>query len=177
VSRTQASGEARAIAGARVGVEALSKLTVRQQRVVLRQLTRPVLRALHDAWPVWAHAGQVPPGEGRGSRRGRGSRDWAVWLIRAGRGFGKTRAGAEWVHAYALRGGDPAAVAAMLDARFGRADALSAGDVVLMATGPGQLHFGVWTGEGLVHADAGLRRVVERPGVPPWPVLGMWRGD
>lgn len=37
-------------------------------------------------WPLWAHAGQVaPPG------------DWRVWLIRAGRGFGKTRAGAEWV--------------------------------------------------------------------------------
>ena len=48
---------------------------------------------------------------------------------------------------------------------------------MLMATGPGQLHLGVWTGEGLVHADAGLRRVVERPGVPPWRVLGMWRGN
>ena len=23
--------------------------------------------------------------------------DWAVWLLMAGRGFGKTRAGAEWV--------------------------------------------------------------------------------
>jgi hypothetical protein len=37
-------------------------------------------------WPVHAHEGQLgPPG------------DWSVWLIMAGRGFGKTRAGAEWV--------------------------------------------------------------------------------
>jgi len=41
-------------------------------------------RALRD-WSAWAHDGQgAPPG------------DWRVWLIRAGRGFGKTRAGAEW---------------------------------------------------------------------------------
>lgn len=37
-----------------------------------------------------AHAGQLPP-EG----------DWRVWLVMAGRGFGKTRAGAEWVRAVA----------------------------------------------------------------------------
>lgn len=33
--------------------------------------------------------------------RGPPEGDWRVWLIRAGRGFGKTRAGAEWVSAYA----------------------------------------------------------------------------
>jgi len=33
----------------------------------------------------------------------------------------------------------------------------------------------VWTGDALVHADLGLGRVVERPGAPPWPVLGGWR--
>ena len=76
---------------------------------------------------------------------------------------------------YPLRGGDPGRVAAVLDARFARADARSAGDLLLMTTGPGQLHLGVWTGAGLIHADAGLRRVVERPGAPPWPVLGAWR--
>ncbi len=35
-----------------------------------------------------AHEGQLPPGG-----------DWRVWLVMAGRGFGKTRAGAEWVRA------------------------------------------------------------------------------
>ena len=27
--------------------------------------------------------------------------DWGIWVILAGRGFGKTHAGAEWVHARA----------------------------------------------------------------------------
>ena len=85
--------------------------------------------------------------------------------------------GVEVPTGYPLRGGDPAQVMAMLDARFVRVEARAAGDLLLMTTGPGQLHLGVWTGAGLVHADAGLRRVVERPGAPPWPVLGCWRRE
>lgn len=43
---------------------------------------------------AWAHRNQLPPdGEG-----------WRVWLMMAGRGFGKTRAGAEWVHRIAVQG-------------------------------------------------------------------------
>ena len=43
--------------------------------------------ALH-MWPLWARDSQLaPPG------------DWSVWLLMAGRGFGKTRTGAEWVRA------------------------------------------------------------------------------
>jgi hypothetical protein len=49
------------------------------------------------------------------------------------------------------------------------------GDVLVMRAGPEQLHLGIVTRAGLVHADAGLRRVVERPGAPEWPVLGNWR--
>jgi len=41
-------------------------------------------------WPLWARPEQRAP-------RG----DWPVWLIMAGRGFGKTRAGAEWVRSIA----------------------------------------------------------------------------
>ena len=36
-------------------------------------------------WPMWARAAQLPP-----------AGEWRVWLIMAGRGFGKTRAGSEW---------------------------------------------------------------------------------
>lgn len=39
-------------------------------------------------WHFWARENQLPP-EG----------DWTTWLILAGRGFGKTRTGAEWVRA------------------------------------------------------------------------------
>ncbi|MBO0749120.1 MAG: DNA-packaging protein, partial [Porphyrobacter sp.] len=41
-------------------------------------------------WRLWAHEGQLAP-EG----------DWHTWIIMAGRGYGKTRAGAEWVRSIA----------------------------------------------------------------------------
>lgn len=41
--------------------------------------------ALYE-WSFWARKGQVEP-----------SGDWRVWLLLAGRGFGKTRTGAEWI--------------------------------------------------------------------------------
>lgn len=43
--------------------------------------------ALLNSWRFWARPKQLaPPG------------DWGTWVLRAGRGFGKTRAGAGWVH-------------------------------------------------------------------------------
>lgn len=41
-----------------------------------------------SAWPVWARADQLPP-----------PGEWNTWLILAGRGWGKSRTGAEWVRA------------------------------------------------------------------------------
>ena len=49
---------------------------------------------LQYEWWFWARPKQkAPPGE-----------DWFVWLLRPGRGFGKTRAGSEWVHARGMAG-------------------------------------------------------------------------
>jgi len=77
---------------------------------------------------------------------------------------------------YALRGGSAAALAGELRAAgLERAAAAAAGDVLVLRAGPGQLHLGIWTGAGLIHADAGLRGVVERPGAAPWPVIAIWR--
>lgn len=76
---------------------------------------------------------------------------------------------------YALRSGDAArvwreiAAAGLVEAREARP-----GDLLLLRTGPGQLHFAIWTGDGIIHADAMLRRVVERPGLR-WPAIGRWR--
>nr|WP_208404153.1 peptidoglycan endopeptidase [Sphingomonas insulae] len=75
---------------------------------------------------------------------------------------------------YALRGGEAAAVAARFDAALARGDD-AVGDVLLFRVGPGQLHGAVRVGGGIVHADAGLRRVVMRPGVPDWAPVGAWR--
>lgn len=49
------------------------------------------LEALHACFPAWAHAGQLPPGPLADGR------PWRTWVLMAGRGFGKTRSGAEWV--------------------------------------------------------------------------------
>ena len=49
-------------------------------------LSKGDAHAIARYWPLWARAEQMPP-----------TSDWHTWLICAGRGFGKTRAGAEWV--------------------------------------------------------------------------------
>ena len=77
---------------------------------------------------------------------------------------------------YALRGGRGARLAEELRlAGLAPVSCAEAGDLLVMQAGPGQLHLGIWTGAGLIHADAGLKRVVERPGSPPWPVAEVWR--
>ena len=71
-------------------VHALLRFSREHRIRALRRLTAPQLRTLIELWPLWAHDGQLPPPGG-----------WRVWLLLAGRGFGKTRAGAEWVSALA----------------------------------------------------------------------------
>lgn len=77
---------------------------------------------------------------------------------------------------YALRCGGMAVLTPQLRAAgLTEVRASAPGDVLVLAAGPGQLHLGIWTGGSLVHADAGLRRVVERPAPLPWPLVGAWR--
>ncbi|HMP44736.1 MAG TPA: terminase family protein [Sphingopyxis sp.] len=52
----------------------------------MRKLTHLQRIELIERWRGWAQPGQCePPG------------DWRIWMICAGRGFGKTRAGSEWI--------------------------------------------------------------------------------
>jgi len=68
--------------------EWLKRATDEEIDKFVRLLTLQDALAL-DAWfEVWAHKGQLPPQ----------SEGWRVWLMLAGRGFGKTRAGAEWIY-------------------------------------------------------------------------------
>ena len=53
---------------------------------------------------------------------------------------------------------------------------LEEGDVLVLAPGPAQLHLAVVAvGGGIIHAHAGLRRVVRTPFPLPWPIIGHWR--
>ena len=64
----------------------LAALDEDARRALLRSLGAAARREYDARWQRHAHDGQLPP-----------VGDWRVWLIQAGRGFGKTRAGAEWV--------------------------------------------------------------------------------
>ncbi|WOE75674.1 DNA-packaging protein [Alterisphingorhabdus coralli] len=72
--------------------EALANAVERD--ALLESLERAEAQALLEDWQFWARPEQLaPPG------------DWRLWLMMAGRGFGKTRAGAEWVHQIARNDG------------------------------------------------------------------------
>lgn len=77
---------------------------------------------------------------------------------------------------YQLRGMSAArAGQGLWAAGFAPVEAASPGTLLMAQSGPMQLHLMVWTARGLVHADAGLGRVVLMPSPSPWPVLGQWR--
>lgn len=59
----------------------------------LESLTSDEATALYYDWSFWARPEQLPP-----------PGDWHVWLVLAGRGFGKTRTGAEWISSRAKSG-------------------------------------------------------------------------
>ncbi|MEN2747604.1 terminase family protein [Sphingomonas sp. T9W2] len=67
-------------------VRALAEMDDVQLERTLARLTPHRRRELATRWKLWAHDGQTIA-----------DNDWTVWLIQAGRGFGKTHAGAEWV--------------------------------------------------------------------------------
>ena len=71
-------------------IRALGELAGDELRRCVAMLPEADARAIAADWPSWAHDGQLPPDD-----------DWRTWVQLAGRGFGKTRAGAEYVSAFA----------------------------------------------------------------------------
>lgn len=66
----------------------LAALEPDEQRARLDRLDAAQHGRMLDDWEFWARPNQLPP-----------PGDWRVWLLLAGRGFGKTRSGAEFVRA------------------------------------------------------------------------------
>lgn len=63
----------------------LAALPRAERELVLMSLSPKEAKALAYDWKFWARPAQrTPPG------------DWLTWLLMAGRGFGKTRVGAQW---------------------------------------------------------------------------------
>src|SRR5690242_6111642 len=67
--------------------ELLASLPEEERTAILAGLTDSQLEALRWDWKFWARPDQLAPPD----------LDWKNWLLLAGRGFGKTRTGAEWV--------------------------------------------------------------------------------
>lgn len=66
----------------------LASLNPAKRRASLGALSDAEVLELLYRWRFWARENQLAP-----------KGDWETWLLLAGRGFGKTRAGAEWVRA------------------------------------------------------------------------------
>lgn len=92
-------------------IEELLALAQPERLAALRELSDEQRKAFRSHWRLWARERQLPP-----------PGDWTTWLILAGRGFGKTRAGAEWVRT--LAEGNPAARIALIGASLGEARAM-----------------------------------------------------
>lgn len=66
----------------------IATLSEADRLAVFADMSAEELAAIEYAWRFWARPDQLaPPG------------DWRTWLILAGRGWGKTKTGAEWVRA------------------------------------------------------------------------------
>lgn len=66
----------------------LASLPAPERTSLLKRLTPDDQARLAYEWSFWARPNQLEP-----------DGDWRIWLLLAGRGFGKTRTGAEWVRA------------------------------------------------------------------------------
>jgi phage terminase large subunit-like protein len=113
-----------------------------ERRSALRGLTLPQKRTLKEFWSAWAHDGQAPP-----------PGNWPTWLMVTGRGFGKTRAGAEWVSGLARN----PSLGSGGDLRIALVGATIEDAVKVMVTGRSGLTAVARTGEGVkVNKTAGI---------------------
>ena len=87
----------------------LADATEAQQRRVFKHASVDKMLKFDAHFENWAHRNQLEPA----------SEGWRTWLMMAGRGFGKTRAGAEWI--YRLGNARPGVEIALVGATIGDA--------------------------------------------------------
>ena len=77
-----------------VSASDLRNLSDEKVKEALSQLSPKQLEEIQHTWEFWARPEQLEPI----------GKDWNTWFINAGRGFGKTRAGVEWVRQKVKKG-------------------------------------------------------------------------
>ncbi len=120
-------------------LSSLKTVEFAQREGILSEVSEEEGRRLAAYWPLWARDQQLPP-----------AGDWRVWLVMAGRGFGKTRTGAEWVRHVATS--DPAARIALVAGSIHEARSV-------MVEGESGI-LGVHTDENRPRFEPSLRRLV-----------------
>jgi len=102
----------------------LITLSYEERQAFLAQLTARERAELQHLWELWGRSEQRAP-----------AGDWRLWLILAGRGFGKTRAGAEWIREVARD--NPTARIALIGASLPEARAVMVeGESGIIASSP-----------------------------------------
>lgn len=110
--------------------ELLLSLPEQERQKILDGLTEQQAASLLWDWSVWARPNQLAP-----------SGDWLTWLVLAGRGFGKTRCGVEWVRSIAtgstpLASGSHKRIALIAETAADARDVLVEGESGLLAIHP-----------------------------------------
>jgi phage terminase large subunit-like protein len=108
----------------------LASLPEDQRQLALSQLDETTRAELKYHWPFWARPDQLAP-----------SGDWITWLILAGRGWGKTRTGAETIRSWAcgptpLTSGQCKHIAIVAETSADARDVLVEGPAGLLAIHP-----------------------------------------
>lgn len=111
-------------------IESLAFLPEQDRTKVLAELTEAQAQELLWDWKAWARPNQLAP-EG----------NWLTWLVLAGRGFGKTRCGSEWVRQIVcgstpLSGGSHGRVALVAETAADARDVLVEGVSGILAVHP-----------------------------------------
>jgi len=78
----------------KITADTLRQLKPARVQQLFEQMGTAKVQELKHDWNFWARDNQLEP-EGK---------DWNTWFINAGRGFGKTRSGVEWVRENVKRG-------------------------------------------------------------------------
>lgn len=108
----------------------LASLPEQERTKILAGLTEEQAKSLLWDWKVWARPNQLAP-----------KGDWLTWLVLAGRGFGKTRCGVEWVRSITtgstpLTGGTYGRIALVAETAADARDVLVEGESGLLAVHP-----------------------------------------
>lgn len=107
-----------------LSASSLRSLSPQKRSNFISSLSDFEAKVLSHDWPFWARTNQLPP-----------KGNWSHWLMLAGRGFGKTRAGAEWVRAL-TESAEPKRIALVAPTLHDARAVMVEGDSGLMAVSP-----------------------------------------